>query len=70
MKMDGPMSWMLRCVIFGRQHIPMNNFLIYMELMSSIIDVDNSNFEEEIDQQVWWDSIIEEYKYIIMNDVW
>jgi hypothetical protein len=41
-----------------------------MALMSSIINVDPSNFEEEMDQQVWQDSMVEEYTSIMRNDVW
>jgi hypothetical protein len=41
-----------------------------MALMSSIIDVEPSNFEEEAYQQVWWDSMVEEYTFIMRNDVW
>jgi hypothetical protein len=41
-----------------------------MALMSSIIDVEPSNFEEATDQQVWWDAMVEEYTSIMRNDVW
>jgi hypothetical protein len=41
-----------------------------MALMSSIIDVEPSIFEEVINQQVWWDSMVEEYTSIMRNDVW
>jgi hypothetical protein len=41
-----------------------------MVLMSSIIDVEPSSFEEATDQQVWWDAMVEEYTSIMRNDVW
>jgi hypothetical protein len=44
--------------------------LNYMVLMSSIIDVEPSSFEEATDQQVWQDSMVEEYTSIMRNDVW
>jgi hypothetical protein len=42
----------------------------YMVLMSSIIDVEPSSFEEATDQQVWRDAMVEEYTSIMRNDVW
>jgi hypothetical protein len=42
----------------------------YMELMSSIIDVEPSSFEEAIDQHVWWDAMVEEYTSIMRNGFW
>jgi hypothetical protein len=41
-----------------------------MALMSSIIDVEPSSFEEATDQQVWQDAMVEEYTSIMRNDVW
>lgn len=38
--------------------------------MSHITDYEPSNYEEAIDQQVWKDSVMEEYQSIIKNDVW
>jgi hypothetical protein len=46
------------------------SFPNYMALMSSIIDVEPSSFEEATDQQVWRDSMVEEYTSIMRNDVW
>jgi hypothetical protein len=40
-----------------------------MGLMSSIIDVEPSSFEEVTDQEVWWDSMVEEYTSIMRNNV-
>jgi hypothetical protein len=40
-----------------------------MALMSSIINVEPSNFEEAVDQQVWQD-VVEEYTSIMRNDIW
>jgi hypothetical protein len=53
-----------------RKHRPPRKFLNYMVLMSSIIDVEPSSFEETADQQVWWDAMVEEYTSIMRNDVW
>jgi hypothetical protein len=49
---------------------PPRKFPNYMMLMSSIIDVEPSSFEEETNQQVWWDAMVEEYASILRNDVW
>jgi hypothetical protein len=38
--------------------------------MSSIIDSDPSSFEEETNQHVWKDFMMEEYQFIMKNDVW
>jgi hypothetical protein len=46
------------------------SFQNYMALMSSIIDVEPSSFEEATNQQVWQDAMVEEYTSIMRNDVW
>jgi hypothetical protein len=48
---------------------PPKKFPNYMVLMSSIIDVEPSSFEDEEYQQVWWDAMGEEYTSIMRNDV-
>jgi hypothetical protein len=53
-----------------RESRPPRKFPNYMALMSSIIDVEPSSFEEVIDQQVWQDAMVEEYTSIMKNDVW
>jgi hypothetical protein len=53
-----------------REHKPWRNFMKYMVLMSSIIDVEPSSFEEVPDQQVWQDVVVEEYTSIMRNYVW
>jgi hypothetical protein len=53
-----------------RESRPPRKFPNYMMLMSSIIDVEPSSFEEETNQQVWWDAMVEEYASILRNDVW
>jgi hypothetical protein len=53
-----------------RERRPSKKFPNYMVLMSSIIDVELSSFEEETNQQVWWDAMVEEYASILRNDVW
>jgi hypothetical protein len=58
----------LRSVV--RECRPPRKFSNYMFLMSNIIDVEPSNFEEVSNQQVWWDSMVDEYTYIMRNDVW
>jgi hypothetical protein len=52
-----------------REHMPPKKFPNDMVLMSSIIDYETSSFEEAIDQKVWWYSMVEEYTFIIRNDV-
>ena len=41
-----------------------------MALMSSIIDVEPSSFEEVENQQVWKNFMVEEYTSIMRNGVW
>jgi uncharacterized protein with HEPN domain len=41
-----------------------------MALMSHIIDLEPSTYEEVVDQQVWRDAMMEEYQSIKKNDVW
>ena len=40
-----------------------------MELLSDIIDVEPSSFEEAMGKQVWKDAMYEEYQSIMENDV-
>ena len=42
----------------------------YVALMRNISDVETYSFEEEYKLQVWKDSMLEEYKSIIKNNVW
>jgi hypothetical protein len=42
----------------------------YVALMRSISDVEPSSFEEEDKLQVWKDSMLEEYRSILKNNVW
>jgi hypothetical protein len=39
-------------------------------LMSKIIDSEPSYFKEVAKQQVWKDAMMEEYQFIMKNDVW
>ena len=41
----------------------------YMALLSDIIDVEPSSFEEVVGKQVWKDSMQEEYQSIMKNDI-
>ena len=38
--------------------------------MNYISDSEPSSFEEAVGSQVWKDAMMEEYQYIIKNDVW
>jgi hypothetical protein len=42
----------------------------YVTLMSNISDSEPSSFEEADKLQVWTDSMLEEYRSIIKNNVW
>ena len=42
----------------------------YVALLSGIIDVEPSNFEEAVEKQVWKDVMHEDYQSIMKNDVW
>jgi hypothetical protein len=48
---------------------PPRRFSSYVALMSSIIDSEPSSFEEAASQQVWKDAMMEEYQFIMKNDV-
>jgi hypothetical protein len=52
-----------------RESRPLKKFPNYMALMSNIIDSEPSSFQEAVDQQVWWDAMVE-YTSIMKNDVW
>eukprot|EP00253_Pinus_taeda_P026207 PITA_26207 len=41
-----------------------------MALMSELVDIDPSSFEEVVQQPVWVDAMVEEYDSIIRNSVW
>jgi hypothetical protein len=41
-----------------------------MELIIHIIDYEPSSYEEVAGQQVWKDSMMEEYQSIMKNDLW
>jgi hypothetical protein len=45
-------------------------FFGYMALMSELIEVEPSSFQEASEQQVWRDAMMEEYSSIMKNDVW
>jgi hypothetical protein len=53
-----------------RERRPPKKFPNYMSLMSSIIDLEPSNFHEAADQQVWQDAMVEEHTSIMKNVVW
>jgi hypothetical protein len=42
----------------------------YVSMMNNISDVEPSSFEEEDKLKVWKDSMLEEYRSIIKNNVW
>jgi len=50
--------------------LPPRKFPDYVALMSSIIDSKPCNYEEGECEKVWWDAMLEEYNYILKNDVW
>jgi hypothetical protein len=39
-------------------------------LLSNIIDVDPTNYEEVVEKKEWKDFMVEEYQSIVKNDVW
>ena len=41
-----------------------------MEFLSDIIDVEPTSYGEPAEKKEWKDSMVEEYQYIIKNDVW
>jgi hypothetical protein len=53
-----------------KERRPSKKFPNYMALMSSILDVEPSNFHEAVDQQVWRDAMVEKHTSIMKNDIW
>jgi hypothetical protein len=53
-----------------RQSKPPKRFSNYMALMSELIEVEPSNFQEAYEQHVWRDAMMEEYSSIMKNDIW
>lgn len=49
---------------------PLKKFPKYVALMSSIIDVEPSRYEEAIGEKVWHDAMVEGYNSILRNYVW
>ena len=42
----------------------------YVVLLSNIIGVEPSNYEEVVEKKVWKDVMLKEYQLIMKNDVW
>jgi hypothetical protein len=57
-------------VTLSRRENDLKRLLIYMELMSHIVDSEPSSYKEASCQQVWMDSMMEECHSIMKNDVW
>jgi hypothetical protein len=53
-----------------RESWPPRQFSTYMDLMTNIIDLEPSSFEEATNQKVWRDAVMEEHNSITRNDVW
>ena len=41
-----------------------------MALMSELMEVKTSSFQEAYEHQVWMDDMVEEYSSIMKNNVW
>lgn len=48
---------------------PSSQFPIDVALMSSIIDFERTNFNEEKKHKVWKDAMMEQYHFIMENEV-
>jgi hypothetical protein len=55
---------------FVRESRAPRRFSSYMDLMSELLEVEPSTFQEASQQQVWQDTMIEEYVSIMKNDIW
>jgi len=53
-----------------RESKPPEIFCSYLVMVSNNIDSYPSTFKEVVGQKVWKDSMVEEYNYIMKNDVW
>lgn len=42
----------------------------YMDLMTELIEIDHTSFEETVSQLVWVDAMVEENESIMKNSVW
>ena len=47
-----------------------DRYTSYMDLMTRLVDIESSYFEEEVEQTIWVDAMVEEYDSIIKNSVW
>ena len=56
--------------IFHRHRRSPKWYIGYMALMTKLIEIDPSSFEEAIEQPVWVDAMVEEYESIAKNNVW
>ena len=48
----------------------LNNYTGYMVVMTKLVELEPSSFEEEIYQPLWVDVMVEEYDSIMKNNVW
>ena len=53
-----------------RQRRKPAKFNDYVALVSQLVDSEPSSFQEDVEHQVWRDSMVEEYSSIMQNDVW
>jgi hypothetical protein len=53
-----------------RESKPPESFCIYLVMVRNIREYEPSTFEEVASQQVWKDTMMEEYNSITKNDVW
>ena len=42
----------------------------YMALMTELVEIEPSSFEEAVEKPVWVDALVEKYKSIVKNSVW
>ena len=54
----------------SRENKKLDRYSGYVTLMRNISDSEPSSYEEDVEQQVWKDSMIEEYHSSLKNDVW
>eukprot|EP00253_Pinus_taeda_P027917 PITA_27917 len=46
-----------------------NRYTSYMALMTELVEVEPSSFEEELEKPIWVDAMVEEYKFIVKKSV-
>lgn len=53
-----------------RQRRSPNQYTGYMDVISELVETQPSSFEEVVEKPVWVNAMVEEYDFIVRNNVW